>query len=174
MEFKFETVYDQKAFTAMAKTLRKTVRKKKSQRSHIFGWIVVVAAVLLAFFAGDEGFTLDFRTIVTAVAVVVMIAALIWEDQINGYVAMKRTLPGTNRSICSFREFGYCSETDMGKTQWSYDKPVLLAETEEYFVFIFSSSHAQLYDKSSISGGTADEFRSFIERKTGKKVQLVK
>jgi len=41
MEFRFETVYNQKAFTSMAKALRKTIRKKRSKRSHIFGWMVV-------------------------------------------------------------------------------------------------------------------------------------
>ena len=44
MEFKFETAYNQEAITIMAKALRKTVRKKRSKRSHIFGLIVVVFA----------------------------------------------------------------------------------------------------------------------------------
>lgn len=39
MEFTFDTVYDQRAVTAMAHGLRKTIRKKHSRRSHIFaGW----------------------------------------------------------------------------------------------------------------------------------------
>ena len=48
MEFVFETDYDSKAMTAMARGLRKTVRKKHSRRSHIFGWIVIVLALLLS------------------------------------------------------------------------------------------------------------------------------
>lgn len=36
-EFTFETTYNQKAMTTMARALRKTVRKKHSRRSHIFG-----------------------------------------------------------------------------------------------------------------------------------------
>lgn len=40
MEFTFETIYDQKAMKAMANALRKTVRKKRSRRSHIWGLIV--------------------------------------------------------------------------------------------------------------------------------------
>ena len=42
-----------------------------------------------------------------------------------------------------------------------------------FFVFVFSASHAQLYDKRSLQGGTADEFRRFIEAATGKTVQPV-
>jgi len=43
MEFKFETAYDQKALSAMARGLRKTVRLKKSRRSHIIGWVVMAS-----------------------------------------------------------------------------------------------------------------------------------
>lgn len=35
MEFVFDTVYNQKAVATMARTLRKTIRKRKSRRSHI-------------------------------------------------------------------------------------------------------------------------------------------
>lgn len=167
MEFNFETTYDQKAFTAMAKTLRKTIRKKRNRRSHIFGWIVVALALLLTF-GGENGFVPGVKSVVTLAVTAIMVVTLIWEDAINGYVALKRTLPGTDQSRCVFGEEGYYSETDMGKTQWSYEKPVMLAEYGDYFVFIFSISHAQLYDKRSISGGTVDEFRRFIEWKTGK------
>ena len=47
MEFKFETAYNQEAITVMAKALRKTVRKKRSHRSHIFGVLVIILALLL-------------------------------------------------------------------------------------------------------------------------------
>jgi len=169
MEFKFETKYDQKAFTTMARTLRKTVRRKRSRKSHVFGWIVVTLALLLVF-AGEGGFVLNMKSVLTLAVAAIMILTLIWEDAINGYVALKRTLPGTDRSTCTFYEDGYISVTDMGKTEWSYEKPMMIAESGNYFVFIFSNSHAQLYDKRAISGGTVEEFRAFIEEKTGKKL----
>ena len=40
MKFTFETEYNTKTMSVMAKALRKTIRKKHSRRSHIFGWIV--------------------------------------------------------------------------------------------------------------------------------------
>ena len=49
MEFTTATDYDMKTLTAMAKALRKTVRKRKSRRAHIFGWIVVLLGTLLLF-----------------------------------------------------------------------------------------------------------------------------
>ena len=48
MEFTFETSYNQKALTTMARALRKTVRKKRSRRSHILGWIVMIMGAFLA------------------------------------------------------------------------------------------------------------------------------
>ena len=55
MKFTFETEYNHKALTVMAKTLRKTVRNKKSRRSHIIGWLLVVLSVFLIFFTGEKG-----------------------------------------------------------------------------------------------------------------------
>ena len=145
----------------------------RRRRSHIFGWVVVVLALLLVF-AGEGGFVLGVKSVVTLLITVIMVLTLIWEDSLNGYVALKRTLPGTDRSVCTFYEDGYSSVTDMGKTEWSYEKPVLLAECGNYFVFVFSNNHAQLYDKKSLVGGTLEGFREFIEDKTGKKIMEVK
>jgi hypothetical protein len=49
----------------------------------------------------------------------------------------------------------------------------MLAETNDYFIFLFSSSHAQVYDKNSLAGGSVSEFCVFIEEKTGRKIQKV-
>lgn len=136
MEFSFETVYDRKAMTAKARVLRKTVRKKSSRRSHVFGWIVLV-----------------------------LLAVLIWGDAINGWVAQKRMVPGTGKSVSVFSEENYHSVTDLGETTWHYDKILAVAETPVYFVFLFSKNHAQVYDKRTLSGGTEEEFRSFIREK---------
>ena len=169
MKFTFETAYNAKTMAVMARALRKTVRRKHSRRSHIFGWIVTVLALLLMV----KNFALDFRTVVTLLAVLAILIALLFEDQINGYVAKKRLLPGTDRATAEFTAAGYSSATAVGKSEWSYDKIVMIAETADFFVFIFSASHAQLYDKRSLQGGTVDEFRRFIEATTGKQTQPI-
>ena len=98
---------------------------------------------------------------------------LIWEDSINGYLARKRLLPGTEASTAVFGTDGYASASEFGKSEWGYDKIVAIAETKEYFVFVFSISHAQVYDKASLTGGTLEEFREFIQRKTEKEIAEV-
>ena len=171
MEFTFETHYNTKTMAVMARALRKTVRQKHSRRSHLFGWIVTAMAVLLM---TSDGFELNFRSVVTLGVIFVMVMALLLEDQINGYVAKRRMLPGMEKATAVFTEDGFVSTTEIGKTEWKYDKIVLVAETTDFFVFIFSQNHAQLYDKSGMKGGTADDFRRFMEDMTEKAVQRIK
>ena len=173
MEFSFETVYDRKAMTAMAWALRKTVRKKSSRRSHVFGWIVLVLSVLLALPLGAEEPVLDLRSAITWLVVLTLLAVLVWEDAINGWVAQKRMVPGTGKSVSTFSNEGYRSVTDLGETIWHYDKILAIAETPVYFVFLFSKNHAQVYDKRTLSGGTVEGFRGFIQEKTGRSIQTV-
>ncbi len=174
MEFKCETVYNAKAMAVMAKAMRKTVRRKHSHRSHVFGWIVLALGLLLSMSAFLRGDSIGFPVIATWAAMAVILLALLFEDRINGWVAWKRRLPGTERTSAVFRPDGFDTATDVGNSQWKYDKIQLAAETDGYFVFIFSPSHAQLYDKMHLCGGSPDEFRKFIEKAVGTPVQYVK
>ena len=171
MEFVFETVYNREALTVMAKGLRKTVRKKHSRRSHIFGWIVVVLALLLSLptEGGVEG-----KDVVTWLVVAVLLLTLLLEDRLNGWIAKKRMLPGTDRAVATFSEAGYYSETAMGNTEWKYENISARAETKDYFVFVFGFNHAQVYDKRSLTGGTVEDFRTFIQGKTEKNIVPLK
>lgn len=177
MQFTFETKYNQKSLSVMAKCIRKTARAKHSKRSHIFGWIVIALALLLSFSSGDEGFTITFRTVITWLAAAAMLMVLLFEDQINGYFARKRMLKGTEKAVSTFDTENpdmFVSETEVGKSEFSYGKIAMIAETDRYFVFVFSASHAQVYDKNSLSGGTVNEFREFITQRTEKPVVQVK
>lgn len=170
MEFVFETDYDRKAMTAMAKGLRKTVRKKHSRRSHIFGWIVIALGLLLSWPSGE----VKASDVLLWAAIAVMLGALLFEDRLNGYFARKKMLPGTDHSKATFTEDGYYSETQMGNTEWKYENISTMAEMKDYFVFLFSKNHAQVYDKRTLTGGTVEDFRAFIRKKTGKIVETVK
>ena len=173
MEFRCETAYSQEALTVMAKAIRKTARRKRSRRSHILGVILIILALLLTMPPDGEAFVLDFRTVITWLVVAIMVFTLLFEDKINGYVARKRMLPGLEKATVTFYEDGYHSETEVGSSDFKYSTIAMLAETKDYFVFIFSQSHAQIYSKRTITGGTVEEFRSFITKATGKEIQTV-
>lgn len=173
MEYIFETNYDKKTLKTMARIVRKTVRKKHSRRSHTFGWLVIIFGILMFFLNG--GFIdINFQKVITGMAVLAIIIALLFEDQLNGYFAGKRMLPGTKSAITKFTEDGYTSEVKAGTTEWKYENIELVAETSDYFAFVFGQNHAQVFEKNSLVGGTIDGFRTFIKDKTGKQIQQVK
>ncbi|HJA91820.1 MAG TPA: YcxB family protein [Candidatus Eisenbergiella merdipullorum] len=161
-KFCFETDYDINALSAMARALRKTIRKKQSRRSHILGWTVTVLGLLVTVTMGVN--------IVTLTAIVILVLFLLFEDRANGYMAKKRALPGTEHCRSQFYQDKFLSITKVGKTDFRYDRIKYVAEDRGYFVFILSNSHAQAYDKKRLTGGSCEEFRSFIEDRTGLKV----
>lgn len=130
----------------------------------------MIMGALLALNSLKNGAAFSAKNIITWLAVLAIFMVFIWEDALNGYIAKKRMLKGTEKAASIFNEEGFVSATEIGKTEWKYDKVLLVGDTKDYFVFIYSTNHAQVYDKSSISGGTAEEFRTFIEEKTGKKI----
>lgn len=174
MEFQFETKYDQKGLTAMARAMRKTIRKKDSRRSHIVGWSGVVLAVLLIVAERLLREPWTVRNTLTLAAGVMLTVILLTEDQVNAFFAQKRMLPGTSSARVVFTEEGYTSATEAAVTEFHYETVRQVCETAYYFVLLFSQQHGQIYDKASLSGGTVEEFRRFIAEKTGKPVISIK
>ena len=166
MGIQFETDYNMETLTAMAKGLRKTVRKKRSRRVHIFAAVVLIFGLLtiLATTAGGE--PLGASGVVTLLALLVVILVSLFED--------KRLLPGTEHAAATFEEDGYVSATGVTESRFSYAQIVAVAETARYFVFALSSHHTQAYDKRTIRGGSVEDFRAFIAEKTGKLVENIK
>ena len=81
MGIQFETDYNMETLTAMAKGLRKTVRKKRSRRVHIFAAVVLILGLLtiLATTAGGE--PLGASGVVTMLAMLVVILVSLFEDK---------------------------------------------------------------------------------------------
>ena len=171
MGIQFETDYNMETLTAMAKGLRKTVRKKRSHRVHIFAAVVLVLGILtiLATVAGGE--PLGASGVVT---LLVVILVSLFEDRLNAWFARKRLLPGTEHAVATFEEDGYVSATGVTESRFSYAQIVAVAGTARYFVFALSSHHTQAYDKTTSPGGSVEDFRAFIAEKTGKLVENIK
>lgn len=171
MNFAFNTVYDIDALTAMARAVRKTTHKKHSSRSHKFGWIVIVIAVLFVVLSVVTN-NFGANTVFTAAAALVMVAALIWEDRLNALIASKRMMKGAEKGVVTFYDDNYVSETDVGTTEFKYKTIQAVAKRGDYIVFVFSRRHAQVYDMRAMTNGTPKEFCKFIEKKTG--LEIVK
>lgn len=173
MEFYFETLYDHAALTAMAKALRKVLRRKKSLLMRLFGFFVVLMGLFLSTPLGGRELTFSARSLISYITLISILLAILFEDSINGYVAQKRLPSGGEEVIATFHDDGYEVRTDEETTHWDYRGIRYLAETRYYFVLIFSENHAQVFDKDNISEETEDEFRSFISEKTGKEIKRV-
>ena len=174
MGIRFETDYNMETLTAMAKGLRKTVRKKRSRRMHVFAAVVLILGLLTLVATAAGGEPLGASGVVTLLAMFVLILATLFEDRLNAWLAKKRLLPGTEHAVATFEEDGYVSATSVTESRFSYAQIVAVTETGRYFVFALSSHHTQAYDKRTIRGGSVEDFRAFIAEKTGKPIEEIK
>lgn len=172
MEFAFETAYNQKALTAMAKAVRKTTRAKRSRRSHIVGWVLVVMALLIAAMAIMLK-EFSANTVVTLIAAFVVAVVMIFEDSINAYLAGKRMVKGLETAKVEFKADCFVSATEVGTTEFNYSVIRAIAKTGDYIIFVLDKNHAQAYDLTSIMNGTPKEFCKFIEKKTKLEIQKI-
>lgn len=169
MEFICHTTYDQKALTAMARAVRKTVRAERSRMVRYRGWIITGLFLISIW--------LSWGTLWQMVLSCVVIAALLlisWkEDSLNGYFAKRGALPGTDTADTAFYPDHYLVKTAAAESKWHYDKILALAETQDYLVFVMGKDHALAMEKANLEGGSIPEFRRFLEGKSGRKIQNI-
>ena len=167
MELTFEMNYNLKAMTAMAKAMRTGLQEAQDKRSKIIGWSLVALTVLILLFSATFGWI--------QIAATVFIAAfacyLIWQDKVNGYVALRK-LPANMRSgKWLFREDGYFSDTEAGESDYSYENIFMMVESQGYMILVFHEGNAHIIDCSTIQGGTVQDFRRLLRKKTSLTIQ---
>lgn len=172
MEFSFMTHYDQRTMTVLARVLRKTVRAGYNRRMRMIGLFIVAFAIFLALPANGRFSPLTLVTTLLPAAIILLV--MVFEDRINGSLAARRVQPEERQVLSAFNDQGYRTASGKGDAVWRYDNISQVAETPLYFVFLFERSPAQLYDKTRLEGGTAEEFRQFIQARTGLEIQMVR
>ncbi len=172
MRFVIKTSYDRRAMTAMARTVRKMLHRRRSMFTHIFGWtmILIELYVLINVFIHGSGMTpSNWVTFVSALIIIIVIFA---EDRLNGWYAGQRMNHQEVETVVT--PSGYVATTRTGELRWSHEQVKLAFETPEYFVFFFHTQHVQMYDKNSFIEGTPDGFRKFVTEMSKKTIQPVK
>ena len=175
MEFHFTTVYDRACMTAMARGLRKTVRRRHSRRTNLFGCLLIAFVLLMWLPIVTGRRSADFGDIISLIAIS-FVAVVLWkEDRLNALLAGKRMLPSSRKAEATFTETGYRNVTEAAVTEWSYENIPLAAicDVGDYVVFALNKTFAQAYDKRTLTGGSVEEFCAFIEEKTGKTVEKI-
>ena len=169
MEFTCHTTYDQKALTAMARAVRKTVRAKRSRMIRIWAWVIIGLLTVSIW--------LSWGNLWQIAANCVVIAALLlinWkEDAFNGFFAKRKALPGTDTADTAFCPDHFLVKTAAAESRWQYDKILALAETGSYLVLAMGKNHALAMEKATLAGGSLPEFRRFLEEKSGQTIRNI-
>ena len=167
MEFTFDLNYNQKAMTAMAKAIRTGLQEEQDKKSKIIGWVFVALTVFILLLSDRFG----WMQIVAAIIIAGFAAYLIWQDQVNGYLAMKKLPEKMRKGRWLFREDGYFSDTEAGESDYSYKNIFLMVESQGYMMLVFHEGTAHVIDMSTIQGGTAADFRKLLRRQTSLTIQ---
>ena len=183
MEFTFVTDYDQKAFTALARVLRKANQSVMSIVSRAICRTFLAMMLLGGLFSSVlfifiEGEAMPLETLLMGlpcmvILLLVIIGPILFGDYLSGFLGRKQMMRGIERSTAVFSAESYTVMTNAAKTEYRYDAAVYISETKDYFVFVMSRNQGLFFNKSSISGGTVEEFRTFIEERTNKKLLKV-
>ena len=171
MEFLMHTTYDHPAMTAMARATRKTINRKRTRLLHIWIYAVLLLGIICAI--PLDG-TLTSSNIICGLVAIFMLATRILEDYLDGWLAYRCILPGTEQVDATFTPEQYCTKSKISTTKWSYETIAAVAESPRYFIFILGQKHAQIYDKSSLAGGNCEQFRALLETATGKPILTIK
>ena len=169
MEFTCRTTYNQKALTAMARAVRKTVRVKTSRRVHLYSWLVMGLLIVSIWLSWGK----IWQTVINCVVIAALLLINWKEDAINGYFAKRKALPGTDAADTAFYPDHFLVKTAAAESKWQYDKILALAETGAYLVFIMGKNHALAFEKAALVGGSLPEFRRFLEEQSGQNIQNI-
>lgn len=169
MEFTVQTPFNLTTLTALSGALRKTLRTKKSRKTTMFATVIMVLGLVLIL--SRESF--DVNSAITVIVVLVMGFVLLNQDTLNGWLTLKRGIPGLKSSVTVFRQENYTSVTEVGESVFYYENVLALAESKAYFFLLFGPNHGQVYAKSGLTGGTVEEFRCFVQERTGLTIQEI-
>ncbi len=169
MEFTCQTTYDQKALTAMARAVRKTVRAKRSRIVRIWAWIIIgLLGVSLWLSWGNV-----WQTAADCGVIAVLLLISWKEDALNGFFTRRKALPGTDAADTTFYSDHFLVKTAAAESKWQYDKILALAETGAHLVFVMGKNHALAFEKATLAGGSLPEFRRFLEEKSGRNIHSI-
>lgn len=118
----------------------------------------------------DDYLTKPFRPTIE----VMLLSVLLFQDRFNGMIARKNALAGTKEYHVAFGEDSYTVVTAATTSTFRYELIDALAESQDYIILLMKKRYVQPLDKRTLTGGTVEEFKRFLEEKTGKDFRRVK
>ena len=174
MTFEIHSDITNRSMTIAARAMRRVLRRKRSIMWVIFGWTVFFINALLLIPFDGEPFALDVSTVISLLVEVMLLSVLLFQDRFNGMIACKNTLAGTKDYHIAFGEESYTVVTAATTSTFRYELIDAMAESQDYIIFLMKKHYAQPLDKRTLTGGTVEEFKRFLEEKTGKTFRRMK
>ena len=175
MTFEIHSNITNRSMTVAARAMRRVLWRKRSIIWAIFGWSVFLFNALLLIPFDGEPFSLDVRTVTSMlVEVMLLLSVLLFQDRFNGMIARKNTLAGTKEYHVAFGEDSYTVVTAATTSTFRYELIDALAESQDYIILLMKKRYVQPLDKRTLTGGTVEEFKRFLEEKTGKTFRRMK
>lgn len=169
MEFTCRTTCNQKALTAVARAVRKTVGAKRNRMFRLYVYIVIGLLLVALWISWGN----VWQTVLHCVTITALLLLNWKEDAFNGYLARRSALSDTYLADITFYPDHYLTKTAATESKWPYEKILALAETQNYLVFVLGKNHALPIEKATLEGGSISEFYRFIEEKSGRKIQSI-
>ena len=174
MTFEIHSDITNRSMTIAARAMRKVLRRKRSILWAVFGWSVFFINALLLIPFDGEPFTLDARTVISLLVEVMLLSVLLFQDRFNGMIARKNALAGTKEYHVAFGGDSYTVVTAATTSTFRYELIDAMAESQDYMILLMKKRFAQPLDKRTLTGGTVEECKRFLEEKTGKMFRRVK
>ena len=174
MTFEIHSDITNRSMTIASRAMRKVLRRKRSILWAIFDWSVFFINALLLIPFDGEPFTLDAGTVISLLVEVMLLSVLLFQDRLNGMIACKNTLAGTKEYHVVFGEESYTVVTAATTSTFRYELIDALAESQDYIILLMKKRYVQPLDKRTLTGGTVEEFKRFLEEKTGKDFRRMK
>ena len=174
MTFEIRSDITNRSMAIASRAMRRVLRRKRSIIWAIFGWSVFFINALLLIPFDGEPFTLDASTVISLLVEVMLLSVLLFQDRFNGMIACKNTLAGTKDYHIAFGEESYTVVTEVITSTFRYEMIDAMAESQECIILLMKKRYAQPLDKRTLTGGTVEEFKRFLEEKTGKTFRRVK
>ena len=174
MTFEIRSDITNRSMAIASRAMRRVLRRKRSIIWAIFGWSVFFINALLLIPFDGESFTLDASTMISLLVEVMLLSVLLFQDRFNGMIACKNTLAGTKDYHIAFGEESYTVVTEVITSTFRYEMIDAMAESQDYIILLMKKRYAQPLDKRTLTGGTVEELKRFLEEKTGKDFRRVK
>ena len=169
MEFTFEMEYTQRIMTTLQRAVRVALQEDRDKKSKLLAVLFIIAAVFILVTAKK----FDYRQILAVIVIVLFILYLIFQDQVAGWLAGMKIPKKMRKVQWTFREDGFFNTSEEGISAFDYETIFAMIEIENCMVLCFADSQAQIIDMRNIQGGSLQDFRRLLRKKTSLTIQTV-